>query len=253
MSGARASRSPGPPPRRGSMKPLTRRDRATSRCALRRWVLTMRWKAISAGASVSLATGASRSSPVSSTPSSSHVRRHSRSASAPGRGSGTTWTWSAGRPADHRSRMRGTSWWCQKLKSGSSLATRAKNFRSVVGDPCLTRCCHALGTCRTRSRAVITTCTSSAASCRRAIAALASAAEASTSCSWVSSASPSTSRTSSTTRSHAASWRGPIVASTPALARTTAAAWNCTSADPPGSSSPRPARASRLCHHRLWR
>ena len=35
--------------------------------------------------------------------------------------------------------------------------------RSVVAEPCLTRCCQALGTCRTRSRAVITTCTSSAA------------------------------------------------------------------------------------------
>ena len=253
ISWASAMRAGGAPPSRGSMKPLTRRDSATSRWALRKCALTPRRNAISAGARVSLATGASRDRPASSIPSSSQVRRHSRSDGAPGRGSTTTWTCAGGRSAAQRSRIRGTSWWCQKLKAGSSLATRLKNFPSVLGDPCLTRCCHALGTWRTRSRAVTTTCTSSATACSRARAEAASSKEVSTSCSWLMSASPCHASTSSTSRSQEPSWRSVIVSRTPALSRTTAEAWNCTSAEPPGSSSPCSARAAWLCHHRLWR
>ena len=253
MSGASARGTGARPPSRGSRNPLTRRESATSRWALAKCALTPRTKAISAGVRVSLATGASSDRPVSSMPSRSHVRRHSSPRSAPGRGRTTTWTCDGGRSACQRSRIRGTSWWCQKLKSGSSLATRAKNLRRVVGDPCLTRCCQALGTWRTRSRAVITRCTSSATSSRRATAFSAFAREVSTSCSWLIRASPSQPSTSSTTRSQAPSWCCDIVSRTPALSRTTAEARNWPSAEPPGSSSPRSASASRWCHHRLWR
>ena len=68
--------------------------------------------------------------------------------------------------------------------------------------PCLTRCCHADGSTRPRSRTVTTTWTSSAAVARSASAAAAASAAESEKCSWLISTSPSHSRVSSTSRRH---------------------------------------------------